>query len=61
MASNTANGLHGEAHEMSVDEKLWWLERNLQEVLGRDILREVLEKGRNVTLYWGTGKRTMIL
>ena len=61
-ANGTADNRHGHHAQMSVDEKLWWLERNLQEVLGRDLLRQRLQEaassdgnGKALSLYWGTG------
>lgn len=37
----------------TVEEKLHLITRNLQEVIGQDLIKTILEE-RNVSLYWGT-------
>ena len=38
----------------SVEEKLEAIKSNLQEVVGEQKLREILESGRDLSIYWGT-------
>lgn len=40
--------------EMSVDEKMELITRNLQEVIGEDELRKLIEEKKEVSVYWGT-------
>jgi len=40
--------------EMSVDERLNLIKRNLQEVIGEDRLKELLESKKEISIYWGT-------
>lgn len=40
--------------KMSVDEKLELITRNLQEVIGREDLGDLLKKKKEVSVYWGT-------
>lgn len=40
-------------NEMSVDEKYDMITRNLQETLGGDNLKKILQE-RDLKLYWGT-------
>jgi tyrosyl-tRNA synthetase len=42
------------ASELTVDEKMYLIQRNLDETLGEDRMRAILESGRDVKLYWGT-------
>ena len=39
---------------MKAEEKYNLITRNLQEVLGEKELKELLEKGKDVSIYWGT-------
>eukprot|EP00158_Paraphelidium_tribonemae_P008817 Partr_v1_DN28694_c1_g1_i1_m50054 putative tyrosyl-tRNA synthetase len=56
LAQQLANGLDlsKDAVDMSVDEKYALITRNLQEVLGGDTIRSVLESTGSLSLYWGT-------
>ncbi len=40
--------------ELGVEERMELITRNLQEVLGKDELKELLEKKKEISLYWGT-------
>ncbi|XP_071800848.1 tyrosine--tRNA ligase, cytoplasmic-like [Asterias amurensis] len=42
------------AADLSVDERLGLITRNLQEVLGEEKLKQMLVDGKDVSIYWGT-------
>jgi len=39
---------------MDVNERLALIKRNLQEIIGEDELKELLESGKEISVYWGT-------
>ena len=41
---------------MDAEEKLAGIKSNLQEVVGEEKVKEILQSGRDLNIYWGTGK-----
>src|SRR3989338_292447 len=44
----------GKGKEMSVDERMELITRNLQEVIGEEELRKLIDDKKEVSVYWGT-------